>query len=114
MGALFQDGLTDWPWSVSLWREDLVGARIHSWKRAAVQNGLEHGSRRICIVRDRYQETSSEDTVSWRFVKCVEISDGSMIKWNYELCVKVVGKSNIEFKNSVASHSYAWQYLNGP
>jgi hypothetical protein len=33
-----------------------------SWKAAAVQGGLEHGSRGIAIVRSRYQETFSEDT----------------------------------------------------
>jgi hypothetical protein len=33
-----------------------------SWKGAAVQKELEHGSRGIAVVRSRYQETSSVDT----------------------------------------------------
>jgi hypothetical protein len=37
-----------------------------SWKGAAVQRGLEPGSRGIAIVRSRYQETSSEDTEGWK------------------------------------------------
>jgi hypothetical protein len=31
-----------------------------SWKRAAVQRGLQPGSRRIAIVSSRYTETSSK------------------------------------------------------
>jgi hypothetical protein len=34
-------------------------------KKAAIQGGLEYGSRRITIVRRRYQETSNEDIASW-------------------------------------------------
>jgi hypothetical protein len=37
-----------------------------SWKRAADQRGLGHGSRRIAIVRSRYQETSRKDTAGWK------------------------------------------------
>jgi hypothetical protein len=53
-------------------RKDLVGvARVVSWKGAAIQRGLEHGSTGIAIVRSRYQATTSEDTAGWkRFVKC--------------------------------------------
>jgi hypothetical protein len=35
---------------------------MFSWKGASIQRGLEPGSRRIAIVRSRYQATSSEDT----------------------------------------------------
>jgi hypothetical protein len=35
------------------------------WKGAAVQRGLEHGSRGIAIVRNRYRVTTSEDTACW-------------------------------------------------
>jgi hypothetical protein len=34
--------------------------------RTAVWRGLEHGSKVIAVVRSRYHETSSEDTVGWR------------------------------------------------
>jgi hypothetical protein len=42
---------------------ELVSCNKGSWKGAAVQRGLEHGSKRIFIVRSRFQETSSEDAV---------------------------------------------------
>jgi hypothetical protein len=48
--------------SVSLRRQDLVGARIRSCKGAAFQKELEHESRGIVIVGSRYQATTSEDT----------------------------------------------------
>jgi hypothetical protein len=37
-----------------------------SLKGAAIQRGLEHGSRGIAIVRSRYQATASEDTAGWK------------------------------------------------
>jgi hypothetical protein len=42
---------------------------------AAVQRGLEPGSRGITIVRSRYQATTNEDIAGWKifsalFVKC--------------------------------------------
>jgi hypothetical protein len=42
-------------------KEQLEG----SWKGAAVQRGLEPGTRRIVIVRSRYQATTSADIVIW-------------------------------------------------
>jgi hypothetical protein len=42
-----------------------IEARVHSWKGAAVQRELEHGSRGIVIVISRYQATTSEDTAGW-------------------------------------------------
>jgi hypothetical protein len=54
-----------------------------SWKGAAVQTGLEPGSRGIAIVRSRYQATTSEDTVAWKrqrdFAKCVNCDSGIVI-----------------------------------
>jgi hypothetical protein len=42
-----------------------------SWKGAADQRGLKRGSRRVVDFRNRYQETTSEDTAGWkRLVKC--------------------------------------------
>jgi hypothetical protein len=41
-----------------------IEARI--FQGAAVQRGLEYGSRRIEIVRNRYQERYSEDTAGWK------------------------------------------------
>jgi hypothetical protein len=76
-----------------------------SWKGAAFLRGLEDGSRRIAIVRSLYQDTSSEDTASWKRLslccsdlQSVEISDGAIIKCNDGVCVKVVNKSNIQSK----------------
>jgi hypothetical protein len=37
-----------------------------SWKEAEVQRGLEHGSKRIAIVRNRYQEKPSGNTTGWK------------------------------------------------
>jgi hypothetical protein len=36
------------------------------WKGAAIQRGLEPGSRGITIVKSRYQATTSEDTEGWK------------------------------------------------
>jgi hypothetical protein len=52
------------PWKAVIRRT--TEARIGSWKGAAVQRGLEHGSRGITVVRSRHQETSSKDTASWK------------------------------------------------
>jgi hypothetical protein len=72
-----------------IWRNE------SSWKGAAVQRGLKHGSREIAIVRSRYQATTSEDTAGWkRLSVCdsdlyiVEVIDGAVIKCNYQSCVK--------------------------
>jgi hypothetical protein len=58
-----------WP---SAW--ELVGCNRGSWKGAAVQRGLEPGSRGLAVIRSRYQATTSEDTAGWKrerdFVKC--------------------------------------------
>jgi hypothetical protein len=52
---------------VSLWRENLVGvARVRSWKGEAIQRGLEPRSRGLATVRNRYHETSSDDTAGWK------------------------------------------------
>jgi hypothetical protein len=53
-----------------------------SWKGAAVQGGLEPGSRGTAIVRSRYQATTSEDIAGWErhsvccndFIKCGDSS----------------------------------------
>jgi hypothetical protein len=37
-----------------------------SWKRAAVQRGLEPGSRGIASVRSRYQGKAGEETAGWK------------------------------------------------
>jgi hypothetical protein len=57
-------------------------ARRGSWNGVTVQKGLKQGRREIVIVRNRYQEKSSEDIAGWRrlSVCCsdflsVEISD---------------------------------------
>jgi hypothetical protein len=47
-------------------REDLVEARICSWKGAAVHRGLVKESREIAIVRSPYQETGSGNTSGWK------------------------------------------------
>jgi hypothetical protein len=44
----------------------IIEARIGSLKGAVVQRGLERGSRERAIVRNRYQEMSSEDNVDWK------------------------------------------------
>jgi hypothetical protein len=36
------------------------------WKGAAIQRGLELGSRGIAIVRRRYQAITSENTAGWK------------------------------------------------
>jgi hypothetical protein len=79
-------------------------AWVFSWKGAAIQSGLEHGSRGIAIVRSRYQANTIEDTAGWkRLGVCesdlwsVEIRDGAVIKCNYEF-VTVVNKSNSQSK----------------
>jgi hypothetical protein len=52
---------------------------------AAVQRGLEPGSRGIAIVRSRYRETYGEDTEDWeRFVKCGN-SDSVTVICSYDL-----------------------------
>jgi hypothetical protein len=57
----------NWGNEVSSVREAVKkkGQLEESWG-SAVQRGLEHGRRGIAIVRSRYQETSSEDTASWK------------------------------------------------
>jgi hypothetical protein len=57
------------------WATDSVLYRIlprkeFGWKGADLQRGLEHVSRGIAIIRSRYQETSSEDTESWKNLEC--------------------------------------------
>jgi hypothetical protein len=37
-----------------------------SWKEAAIQRGLEHGSLRISIVRSRYRGAAGEDAAGWK------------------------------------------------
>jgi hypothetical protein len=37
-----------------------------NYKGVAIQRGLEHGCREIAIVRNRYQETSSDGTAGWK------------------------------------------------
>jgi hypothetical protein len=49
---------------------ELVSCKRGSWKGAAVQRGLESGIRGLGIVRNRYQETSSEDTAYWKNLAC--------------------------------------------
>jgi hypothetical protein len=62
-------------------KEDNWGNRVSSvWefvrkrsskKKAAVQRGIEPGSRGIVVVRSRHQATTEEDTAGWkRLVKC--------------------------------------------
>jgi hypothetical protein len=54
-------------WEAVKKRESWKGYR----KGAVIQRGLEHGSRGIAVVRNRYQGTSSEDTAGWkRFSMC--------------------------------------------
>jgi hypothetical protein len=53
-------------------RESVV-RKAGTWKGAAVQTGLEHGSRGIPIVRSRYQETSNEDTTGWKNLVCTVV-----------------------------------------
>jgi hypothetical protein len=36
------------------------------WKGAAIQRGLDPGSRGLAIVRSRYQANTSEDTAGWK------------------------------------------------
>jgi hypothetical protein len=81
------------------------GVGTGSSKGAAIQTGLQPGSRGTAIVRSHYQATTNEDTAGWKRLsvycselKSVEISDGAIIKCNYELCVQVVNKSNIQSK----------------
>jgi hypothetical protein len=45
-----------------VWNGRELVARMRSVKGAAIQRGLEHGSKEITIVTSRYQETISEDT----------------------------------------------------
>jgi hypothetical protein len=54
----------DWGNLVSSVRES-VKERV-CWKGAAVQRGLQRGSRGIALVRSRYHKTSSEYTVTWK------------------------------------------------
>jgi hypothetical protein len=44
---------------------DLISCKNRQLKGAAIQRGLEPGSRRIATVRSRYQATTSEDTAGW-------------------------------------------------
>jgi hypothetical protein len=48
---------------------------------AAVQRGLEPGSRGLAIVRSRYQATTTENTAG-SDLGCMEISDDSVNKCN--------------------------------
>jgi hypothetical protein len=66
-GARHQVLLADWP-SFAMW---LRLWRIDSWKGVAIQRGLEPGSRRITIVRSRYQAVTCENTGGWKRVKRV-------------------------------------------
>jgi hypothetical protein len=43
-----------------------IEARKFIWKVAAIQRRLDPRNRGIAIVRNRYQETSSEDTAGWK------------------------------------------------
>jgi hypothetical protein len=45
-----------------------------NWKGVVVQRGLELGNRGLVIVRSRYQETSSEDTVGWKKFTAMHIA----------------------------------------
>jgi hypothetical protein len=45
-----------------------------SLKRAAVQRGLETGSKGQAIVRSRYQATTSEDTEGWKRLGVILLS----------------------------------------
>jgi hypothetical protein len=76
-----------------------------SGKGAAVQTGLQPGSRGLASVGSRYQAKTSKDTaVCKRLRVCdtdlysMKISDGAIIGCSYELCVKVINKSNIQSK----------------
>jgi hypothetical protein len=55
---------------VSLFREELIEVRKRSWKGAAVQRGLDPGSRKIATVRNRYLATTSDDIAAW---KCLSV-----------------------------------------
>jgi hypothetical protein len=100
------------------WRLSVV-RRADSCKGAAVQRGLEHGRRRIAIVRSCYYEMSSEDTAGWNRLnvccsdtKILQISYGAIIKYNFKLCVQVVYKSNIQSKTPSIIALCRLQYLN--
>jgi hypothetical protein len=42
-----------------------------SWKGAAIQRGLEPGSKGKAIVRSRYQKTTSEEIKAGKDLECV-------------------------------------------
>jgi hypothetical protein len=77
-----------------------TGARKASLKGAAVQRGLEHGSRGIAIVRSRCTQLLMNILRAVKDLTCdlysVEFSGGVVIKCNYGLCIKVVNKSSIQ------------------
>jgi hypothetical protein len=52
-------------WRLTVGRNIRLRLNKMQLEGAAVQSGLEPGSRRIAIVRNHYQETSSEDTAGW-------------------------------------------------
>jgi hypothetical protein len=57
------------------WGDQAISVRKSAKKRinlkgAAVQTGLEHGSRGIAIVKNRCQETTSEDSTGCKNVAC--------------------------------------------
>jgi hypothetical protein len=45
---------------------ELVSCKRGTWKEAAIQRGLEPGSRGRAIVRSSYQATTSEETAGWK------------------------------------------------
>jgi hypothetical protein len=78
---------------------------VLSWKGAAIQRLLEHGSGGTIIVESRYQETAGGDCNRLGTLVCMssdlEIGDGAKIKCikcNYESRVKVVNKSSLQSK----------------
>jgi hypothetical protein len=54
----------NWGNQVSSVRES-VKKRV-SWKKAAIQRGIQRGSRRISTVRSHYQGAVGEDTAVWK------------------------------------------------
>jgi hypothetical protein len=80
--------ITDW---LTVRRNVTLTWRIRSRKGAAVQRGLEPGSRGIAIVRSWYQETSSEDIAGWE-----RLNDSVTVICSYDPLV--VNKSSYQSK----------------
>jgi hypothetical protein len=60
------------------YKEDICGNLVSSVRECEGKGSVgmyeDFGSKRIVIVRSRYQETSSEEAAGWKYLGCVTVT----------------------------------------